>query len=110
MWYIFPQLKGFGRSITSEYYGLKDLSEAKDYLEHPVLGSRLREISEALLHLESDDALQIMGDPDHLKLQSSMTLFAAIPGADPVFTKVLEKFYHGTADRRTLQMIKEIEE
>lgn len=94
MWYVFPQLKGLGYSETSKYYALEDLAEAKAYLHHPLLGTRLREISQALLHLPVKDAHAVFGTPDDLKLKSCMTLFAA---ADPepanIFRQVLEGFW-----------------
>ncbi|MBE7169250.1 MAG: DUF1810 domain-containing protein [Williamsia sp.] len=105
IWYIFPQIQGLGFSSTSKYYAIQDLEEAKSYLEHPQLGSRLVEISKALLELESNDAYRIFGTPDDLKLKSSMTLFAAVPGTDPVFQQVLEKFFKGVKDENTLRKI-----
>lgn len=107
MWYIFPQIQGLGSTEISKYYAIKDLKEASDYLQHPVLGSRLIEISEVLLKLEGNNATKIFGYPDDLKLKSSMTLFASIPGSNPAFQSVLEKFFYGTPDARTLQIIKE---
>ena len=106
MWYIFQQLKGLGRSSTSEFYGIKDLTEAEAYLAHPVLGSRLKEISAELLHLETSNANSIFGSPDDLKLKSSMTLFANIPGAASVFQQVLQKFFGGSQDEKTLKLLK----
>ena len=105
IWYIFPQLKGLGRSYNADYYGINDLSEAKAYLANPLLGERLIEISGALLDLKSNDALEIMGTPDHYKLKSSMTLFSSIPNSDPIFTQVLEKFFQGGMSRRTLELL-----
>ncbi len=105
MWYIFPQLAGLGRSETARYYGIRDLSEAAAYLAHPLLGPRLREISAALLELESSDALAVMGSPDHLKLHSCMTLFLAADPAAEVFRQVLDKFYQGRPDGRTLGLL-----
>lgn len=110
MWYIFPQLRGLGYSSTSQYYGIRDLDEAKNYLQHPVLGPRLVEISEALLTLDTDDASAVMGYPDNLKLHSCMTLFelAAFELAAPelhVFSRVQEKYFAGHADRRTREML-----
>ena len=110
MWYIFPQLRGLGFSSTSQYYGIRDLDEAKAYLQHPVLGPRLVEISQALLTLDSDDAGAVMGYPDNLKLHSCMTLFelAAFELAAPelhVFSRVQEKYFAGHADRRTREML-----
>lgn len=105
MWYIFPQLAGLGRSETARYYGIRDLSEAAAYLAHPLLGPRLREITAALLELESSDALAVMGSPDHFKLRSCMTLFLAADPAAKVFQRVLDKFYAGRPDGRTLALL-----
>jgi len=105
MWYIFPQIQGLGFSETSKFYAIQDAAEAEAYLAHPVLGSRLLEISNALLKLSSSNATSIFGSPDDLKLKSSMTLFASLPNADPVFRAVLEKFFNGAKDNKTLQML-----
>ena len=105
MWYIFPQLQGLGYSSTAQYYGIRDLEEAQDYMEHPVLGPRLVEISEALLVLDTSDASAVMGYPDDLKLRSSMTLFELAAPEQPVFGRVLEKYYSGHRDRRTLELL-----
>lgn len=105
MWYIFPQLKGLGHSSTSEYYGIRDLDEARAYLAHPVLGARLDEICRALLALDTDNATQVMGWPDDKKLKSSMTLFDAAAESSQVFRMVLDKYYRGKKDHRTLKML-----
>jgi uncharacterized protein (DUF1810 family) len=105
IWYIFPQLKGLGFSSTSEYYGINGLSEAKSYMENEILRARLIEISEALLTLESSDAEDVMGYPDNLKLMSSMTLFAEAAPGEKVFQRVLDKFFGGKKDQRTLGLI-----
>jgi uncharacterized protein (DUF1810 family) len=106
MWYIFPQLKGLGFSDTAAFYGIAGLEEAITYLAHPVLGERLREISEAALLPETDDALEVFGSPDHLKLRSSMTLFALVDGDDDsVFRKVLDKYFRGRKDAKTLELL-----
>ena len=105
MWFIFPQIQGLGFSETSRYYGIKDRHEAEAYLRHPILGSRLVEISNALLELTSTNATEIFGYPDDLKLKSSMTLFAAVPGADPVFQSVLAQFFAGERDAKTLRLL-----
>ena len=107
MWYIFPQVLGLGYTSTSISYGIKNLDEATAYLNHPVLGKRLVEISNALLALETNDAKKIFGSPDHMKLRSSMTLFSLVPGADNVFQEVLDKFFNGRKDERTLQLLNE---
>ncbi|MBF9254313.1 DUF1810 domain-containing protein [Pontibacter sp. 172403-2] len=105
MWYIFPQIQGLGFSETSKFYAIKDIREAEEYLKHPVLGSRLVLICEELLAQESNNANRIFGSPDDLKLKSSMTLFSALPNTNPVFQLVLEKFFNGTKDHKTLQII-----
>jgi len=105
IWYIFPQIQGLGFSETSKYYAIQNLAEAAAYLAHPVLGSRLREISRVLLGLAGSDATRIFSSPDDLKLRSSMTLFATLPGADAVFQQVLDKFFGGRPDGKTLQLI-----
>lgn len=104
MWYIFPQIDGLGRSSTAQFYAISDLQEAKEYYAHPVLGPRLVEISEALLKLDGDNATAVMGYPDDLKLKSSMTLFAIASG-NPVFTKVLDKYFDGRQDRWTVKIL-----
>ena len=104
MWYIFPQIAGLGMSYTAQLYSIADIDEARRYIGHPVLGERLIEISRALLTLESSDAGAVMGYPDDLKLRSCMTLFAQVSD-DPVFKAVLDKFYGGRADARTLELL-----
>jgi uncharacterized protein (DUF1810 family) len=107
MWYIFPQIAGLGFSETSKFYAIMDKTEADAYLKHPVLGQRLIEISKALLELEDTHAMRIFGSPDDMKLKSSMTLFAALPDADPVFDQVLAKYFNGIRDWETLRLLKE---
>ena len=108
MWFIFPQIRGLGFSETSKYYAIRDRQEAEDYLKHPVLGKRLTTICHALLDLPNNNANSIFGSPDDLKLRSSMTLFASLKNPDPVFQSVLDKFFNGIGDNRTLQIIKEL--
>jgi uncharacterized protein (DUF1810 family) len=105
MWFIFPQIDGLGHSQTTRHYAIKSLEEARQYLSHPVLGRRLRESAEAVLGVNGRSALDIFGNPDVMKLQSSMTLFslAAEPGS--VFERVIEKYYQGQRDQRTLQIV-----
>ncbi len=105
MWYIFPQVLGLGYTSTSIFYSIKDLNEAAAYLNHQILGKRLIEISNALLQLETNDAYEVFGSPDNMKLRSSMTLFSLVPGADNVFQKVLDKFFNGRKDEKTLQLL-----
>ena len=104
IWYVFPQLKGLGRSDYAWYYGIADAAEAAAYLAHPVLGERLRECCEALLAQSSRDALAIFGRMDYPKVRSSMTLFAAV-SHDPLFLQVIDEFYDGSQDLRTLEML-----
>ena len=111
MWYIFPQLEGLGFSEISQYYGIKGMEEARAYLADDLLRARLVEISQALLSLKSNDATQVMGYPDDLKLKSSMTLFllAAKDSGEryanevEVFKEVLDKFFGGKMDERTVE-------
>jgi len=105
MWHIFPQIQGLGFSETSRFYAIKNISEAEEHLKHPILGSRLIEICNAALGLESNNANKIFGSPDDLKLKSSMTLFAALNNTNPVFQLVLDKFFNGTKDNATLRII-----
>jgi uncharacterized protein (DUF1810 family) len=105
MWYVFPQITGLGFSETSRYYAIKDRKEGEAYLKHPVLGARLIQISTELLKLESSDAGNVFGSPDDKKLLSSMTLFSSLQNAPPVFGQVLEKFFQGTKDQKTLQIL-----
>lgn len=104
MWYIFPQITGLGFSSTAQFYAIRDLNEAKAYISHPVLGARLLEISRALTQLPCSDPTAVMGYPDDLKLCSCMTLFE-LAGDDPVFAEVLDKFYGGRRDARTLRLL-----
>ena len=105
MWFIFPQLKGLGRSPTAQYYALEDLRAAREFYDHPVLGVHLREITSALLQLESNDPLLVMGPPDDVKLKSSMTLFEAAAPECGLFAQVLDKYFSGKRDIRTLKML-----
>ncbi|KIA82405.1 DUF1810 domain-containing protein [Flavobacterium sp. AED] len=105
MWYIFPQIKGLGSSETAQYYGIKDLNEATAYLQHPILGKHLVEIAEEVLNLKGKTVTQIFGTPDDMKLQSCMTLFANVENTNPVFQKVLVKYFNGLPDELTLQLL-----
>ena len=105
MWYVFPQIQGLGFSETSKYYAITNLDEASAYLAHPVLGTRLAQISYVLLSLPGNNPTQVFGSPDDMKLRSSMTLFASAPSADDVFQQVLNKYFAGEKDTRTLQLI-----
>jgi len=108
MWFIFPQLQELGFSDTSRYYGIPGIQEACRYLRHPVLGERLREISRQLLQLNENNITKIMGTPDDIKLNSSMTLFACIDESDDtVFKMVIDKFYQGQIDEGTARILSE---
>lgn len=109
MWFIFPQIDGLGHSTTTRYYAVKSLEEARRYLAHPVLGKRLVECAEAVLAVEVRSASDIFGYPDDMKLQSSMTLFSLVAGTDSVFARILDRYYQGERDARTLQIIKGIQ-
>ena len=106
MWYIFPQLKGLGRSSTSEYYGLSGIKEAQAYLSDPILKARLIEITDAVIAHKDKSAEEIFGGIDAKKLRSCMTLFSIAAPDIPVFEAVLEQFFHGVPDRNTLRLTK----
>ena len=110
MWYIFPQLKDLGFSSMAEFYGIDGLAEAKAYIADDLLRGRLVEISEVLLNVPSSDAREVMGYPDDLKLKSCMTLFMVAAPEIDVFAKVLEKFFGGEKDLKTLEMVKRSKE
>ncbi len=106
MWYIFPQFKGLGYSETARFYAIQNIEEARLYLSHPILGQRLREITDELLLLQANDAYKIMGTPDDLKLKSSMTLFAYIDDSnESPFKKILDKCFSGEMDQNTINLI-----
>jgi uncharacterized protein (DUF1810 family) len=105
MWYIFPQLDGLAFSATSRHYAIKGVEEARAYLEHPVLGPRLRESAEAAVGVEGRSATAVFGSPDDLKLRSCATLFASVSPPGSVFDRLLEKFYGGVRDDKTLRLL-----
>ena len=105
IWYVFPQITGLGMSSTSMHYAIKDLEQANRYFQHPVLGKRLIETANAVLAVEGKTANQIMGTPDDLKLRSSMTLFSVVKNADPVFQAVLDKYFDGEPDQKTVAIL-----
>ena len=107
MWYIFPQLDGLAHSTTSKYYAIKSKEEAIAYLNHPVLGTRLIECTEAVLAVEGKTVSQIFGYPDDLKLKSSMTLFSEVT-TDPIFNHVLDKYFQDERDEKTLQLLNKL--
>jgi len=108
MWFVFPQLRGLGRSAMAERYGIASGAEAAAYLRHPLLGSRLVEATEAMLAADRGlSALAILGSPDDVKFRSSMTLFAAVAAAPSPFAAALERFFAGIADAATLALLGE---
>ena len=107
MWFIFPQAAGLGRSSISRHFAIKSVEEARAYLQHPVLGTRLIECTEILLGIENKAAHSIFGYPDNLKLRSCMTLFAGVSEPGSVFDGLLEKYYNGEACQRTRVFLEE---
>jgi uncharacterized protein (DUF1810 family) len=102
MWYIFPQFAGLGLSSTSRHYAIGSLDEARAYLAHPILGPRLIECAGATLTVKGRSAHDIFGSPDDMKLRSSVTLFSLVSPENSVFHRVLEKYFEGKGDERTL--------
>lgn len=109
MWFIFPQIDGLAMSATSKHYAIRSLAEARAYLNHPILGPRLIECCDTLLGFDGRSASQIFGYPDDLKLRSSMTLFSMAAPDRTVFRSVLDKYFNGTPDERTIQILKELD-
>lgn len=105
MWYIFPQLAGLGSSSMAQRYAIQSLDEARAYLAHPILGPRLVEITEAALDIEGRPALEVFGSPDDMKLRSSATLFALVSPPDSIFTRLLDHFFGGKRDEKTLKLV-----
>ncbi len=102
MWFVFPQIKGLGNSPTAEQYAIKSRAEAVAYLEHPVLGPRLRECTQLVIDTEGRTIGQIFGYPDDLKFRSSMTLFANVTPENELFLNALQKYFRGEMDQATL--------
>jgi uncharacterized protein (DUF1810 family) len=105
MWFIFPQIKGLGLSEMAKHYAIANLKEAGEYLQHSVLGKRLVEISTELIKHSDTTAAEIFGSVDSMKLRSSMTLFSLAEGADPVFQNVIDMFFGGKEDERTMKLL-----
>ncbi len=105
MWFIFPQIIGLGSSYNSRFYAITGIEEARQFLQHPILGKRLLECTEAVLAVDGRSASDIFGYPDDLKLKSSMTLFAYVASARSVFDRILEKYFSGERDKKTLQLL-----
>lgn len=106
MWFVFPQIKGLGRSDMAQRYAISGLEEARAYLQHPLLGPRLEQCAQAIAPQVERSAQQIFGSPDDLKLHSSMTLFAAVAPENEVFAEVLDTFFDGTPDPLTLEKLR----
>lgn len=106
MWYIFPQIAGLGFTDFNVFYAIQNKEEATQYLNHPVLGKRLIEITKVVIEINDKTALEIFGKPDERKLKSSMTLFTILNDPNPIFQQVLDKYYEGMKDENTLQLIK----
>ena len=105
MWFVFPQVAGLGSSPVAQHYALSGLDEARAYLAHPVLGPRLRECAQLAADVGTGSATEVFGYPDDLKLRSSMTLFARAAPDEPVFAAVLDRYFDGVADPRTLELL-----
>jgi uncharacterized protein (DUF1810 family) len=105
MWYVFPQYNGLGHSSMSKRYSIKSVAEAEAYLRHPILGPRLLECCEAALGVEGRSAVEIFGSPDDMKLKSCATLFARVSSAGSVFDRLLNKYFEGGRDDRTLRLM-----
>lgn len=106
MWFVFPQIKGLGYSETAKFFAIQNLEEATQYLDNETLGNRLIEIVNALLQVKDRTANQIFGSPDDAKLKSCMTLFSLLKNTDDVFDAVLQTYFNGQRDQKTLQIIK----
>lgn len=104
MWFVFPQLRGLGRSATAQHYGIASLDEARAYLAHPVLGPRLRECCELMLAVPERSAHEILGSPDDLKFHSCLSLFALAAPQDDLFRRCLARFHGGVSDTATLAL------
>lgn len=107
MWYIFPQVEGTGKSAMSQRYAISGLAEAKDFLQHPVLGARLRKISNALLLIEGKSAIDIFDRTDARKLKACMTLFSLADPEESVFIQVLDKYFEGRFNQHTVRFLRE---
>jgi uncharacterized protein (DUF1810 family) len=110
MWYIFPQIDGLAHSTMSKYYAIKSIEEARRYLSHPVLGMRLLECSETVFAIEGRSISKIFGYPDDMKLKSSMTLFAYVAASNSVFIRILDKYFNGERDGKTLALLEELKD
>lgn len=108
MWYVFPQIDGLAKSNTAKYYAIKSIEEARQYLNHPILGTRLLECVEAVLAIRGRSVSQIFGYPDDLKLKSSMTLFAYLENQPSLFVRIINKYFDGERDITTLHILEKL--
>ena len=105
MWYVFPQLKGLGHSSMAVRFGISSREEAQAYLQHTILGRRIRECTRLVNLVEDRSVDQIFGYPDNLKFRSSMTLFAQVAADEPLFAEAISKYFGGQGDPLTLKML-----
>lgn len=110
IWYIFPQLKGLGRSATSNIYGIQDAEEARAYFEHLILGARLREAITAMLFHRARKAEDILGEIDAMKFKSCLTLFSLVAPHESIFADALDVFFNGERDERTVGLLNDFED
>ena len=108
MWFVFPQLAGLGLSSMAQRYAIASIAEARAYLAHPVLGFRLVECARALLSVPELSALDIMGSPDDMKLRSCATLVAQVGDEGLIFNRVLDRFFCGAFDARTIALVRDV--
>jgi uncharacterized protein (DUF1810 family) len=108
MWFMFPQIDGLGHSATTIFYAIKSTEEARRYLNHPILGARLVECTEAVLAVKGRSISEIFGYPDDMKFKSSMTLFSRVAGPDSVFARALDRYFQGEGDVRTLRLMENL--
>jgi uncharacterized protein (DUF1810 family) len=108
MWFIFPQIDGLGHSSTAKYYSIKSINEAKEYIDHPILGKRLLECSNLILKIQGKSVEDIFGYPDYLKLKSCMTLFNYAVPKQKVFADVLNKYFAGEQDEQTISILQKM--
>lgn len=105
MWFIFPQIQGLGRSSTAIEFAISSRDEARAYLQHPILGARLKECTQLVLEVEGRSVEEIFGSPDDIKFRSSMTLFAEASPSDDIFERALQKYFQGVPDKLTLERL-----
>lgn len=108
IWYIFPQIEGLGMSLMAQKYAIKDINEAREYINNEMLYKHLIEITSALLEIDTDDIYDIMQYPDDMKLKSCMTLFSVVDSSTDIYTKVLNKYYSGIQDEETIKILKRV--